>query len=359
MALQIKEFDQMVDDTITRIIDSGIGITNASPGSVVRTLVEAILPEIDVLNYNTMQAYASKTIDNAIGEDLDDIAGIFGTTRFSATYSTGTVTFSTTEASDQDISIEYNQIISTRQSPNGDFLEVMITDEDAVLLAGQTSITVNVRCVTPGNIYIPSGALVVMSTPIIGISDVVNDTPITGGSDIESDDELRIRVKGAWDRLGKGTSAALKTSLEELEDVTDVMVIDMIDGIGTVGVVVVTDIIPPPTDVDELIRATIASTKSAGIRVDIVYPTIVYVNVSVQTTVGEVDVIGKTIVDYINTLGISDSFIINQMERRVLSAIIYDDADITTLSPTSNVMISGTQVIKSGTITVNGVIYNA
>ena len=43
MAITIREFETMVADTLSRIINSGVGIDNTSTGSVVRTLVESIM----------------------------------------------------------------------------------------------------------------------------------------------------------------------------------------------------------------------------------------------------------------------------------------------------------------------------
>lgn len=356
MAIEVRELDTMIEDTLDRIVDADIGITNTSVGSVVRTIVEAIMSEIDVSNYGILQAYGSKVIDDSEDEDLDNIGTIFGVVRDPATNAIGTVTFSTTEASDEDIHIEYGYVISTQQSASGDVYEAIITDENLYLPAGQLSVVANVELSEPGSVYLPIGSLCVMTTSIVGISNVSNTVVISGGSDVETDESLRYRIKNALSKLGKGTLNALKTALEELDAVTDVAIIDMPNGVGTVDAVVVTDIIPPSAEIDTLIKDTVASTKSAGVFVNVVYPTIVPVDISVTTTTGDNTVIRDAIVSYVNSLGISDPFIIKQMESDILIAINDKSADATTITPTSNVTITGTQVIKVGTITVNGVV---
>ena len=50
MAIQVKEFDTMVNDVLRRITNS-TKISNINPGSVMRTIVEAILAEQDIQYY--------------------------------------------------------------------------------------------------------------------------------------------------------------------------------------------------------------------------------------------------------------------------------------------------------------------
>ena len=50
MAIQVKEFDTMVNDVLRRITNS-TKISNINPGSVIRTIAEAILAEQDIQYY--------------------------------------------------------------------------------------------------------------------------------------------------------------------------------------------------------------------------------------------------------------------------------------------------------------------
>ena len=49
MALVIREFETMVDETLQRIVNANIGITNIIPGSVIRTIIESLLNGFSVL----------------------------------------------------------------------------------------------------------------------------------------------------------------------------------------------------------------------------------------------------------------------------------------------------------------------
>lgn len=357
MALVERTLDEMVEGTLTRIVNANIGITNTSPGSVVRTIIEAIMTEMDITNYNIMQSYGSKIIDDATGDEIDAIGTIFGLTRNPATSAVGIVTFTTTEASVSDIYIQYNQIVSTQQNANGDVYEAMVTDLNAKLPAGELSTTANISMLEPGSVYIPANTLIIMNTSIIGITNVTNTSIISGGTDEETDDEFRTRIKNALFALGKGTIKSLENSVKGIDGVADAVVLDMNDGVGTADVVVVTKILPPSSAIQSIISLVVAETKSAGIKINIVYPTIIYIDVTVTTTGGDNSVVGKAIYDYTNSLGIADTFIIRQMENAVLTALGDATVDIVTVAPTANVNITGTQAIKSGTITVNREVY--
>ena len=358
MSINIRDFDVMVNDTLQRIVDAGVGITNINVGSVIRTIVESIIAEIDINYYQINQIYNALNIDNAVGADLDSLVSILGVVRKPATKCHGIVTFNITQPSSYDINIPFAQIISTRQDRNGNMVEFIVTDDDKYILAGELSVDVNVESINAGSLYIPTNALNIMNTPIIGIESVHNGDEIVGGTDAESDELLRSRAKQALSNLGKGTNIALESALLNIPDVLDAMVIDMSRGVGTADIVVVTASIPPSTELNNEILSTVDSTKSAGIDVEVVYPTIVSVDVEITVTDGDIDVIGNAIISYFSTLKISQSFIINQMERFVLNACNIDDMDMSTITPSNNVDISGTEIIRSGIITINGDVWN-
>ena len=64
----------------------------------------------------------------------------------------------------------------------------------------------------------------------------------------------------------------------------------------------------------------------------------------------------ESIYDYVNSLGISDKLMVNQIKRRVLNIVDDDTADVT-ITPSANIMVTSNQVIRPNSIKVNGVIY--
>ena len=365
--LGIKDFDQMVADTLQAIVDSGVGITNITPGSVVRTIVEAILDNTDATNYYISYVYGALGINEATDNDLDRLVAILGIVRKESTYATGVVTFSTgDEPYAYDISIPYGYEISTRQSADNMIYTYLVNEENVVLPAGQTSIDVEVRSEIAGHQYLPAGSLRVMGKSIIGIESVINNSEINSGSDRESDDDLRSRTKEYVTTFGKCTDNALKMAVEEVNGVINCTVVDQYGGIGTTGVIVVPEILPVIDSVAEEINKVVADTKASGIKAFIVYPTIKYIDIDITVTgVDTVDsaLILESISDYINSLRVGQTFVIKQMERKILNTIDSndvenDDIDINTTLPAENVVCTTEEIIRVNNITVNGVIYN-
>ena len=69
------------------------GLTDTSPGSVLRTMVESIAKELDNVYEQMDGVYKSAFIDTAIGAALDNVAAIIGVERKPPTRAMGTVTF--------------------------------------------------------------------------------------------------------------------------------------------------------------------------------------------------------------------------------------------------------------------------
>lgn len=366
MALVIRDFETMVDETLQRVVNANIGITNILPGSVIRTIIESLLAEVDIQNYTIGQIYNAMNIDTATGGDLDAIVSILGVTRKQATYAEGTVIFGRSDIYSTDIAIQYAQIVSTRKNSNGNILEFMVIDDDAKLISGELTATVNIRAMEPGRIYLPANTISIMNTPIIGIEYVNNNVEFSGGTDEETDEELRYRAKQALAGLGKGTMTALRSALLEIDGVIDAIVIDMNRGVGTADIVVITDEMPPSSSLMNIVNDTKDITKAAGIDVGIIYPTIVTqdivvtINDTVDSTLTdeEINNAGNAIMKYCNNLSVGDILIISQLERAIGNAVNNIDTDVIVTTPSANVVPTSTQVIRNGTITINGVVWN-
>jgi uncharacterized phage protein gp47/JayE len=362
--LNIKEFDQMVADTLQYIVDGKVGITNTNIGSVIRTIVEAIIDNDDMANYYIAYVYSALGIDEAEGDDVDRLLAILNMPRYSATQALGVVTMSTGgEPALNDIPIPYGHIISTRQNSDGSIIEFTVNDSNAVLPAGGTDININVIAVNAGHIYIPVGALCILSSSISGIQSVSNNNNIDSGTDKETDDAYKARAKDLSKSFGKCTDSAIEEAVKEISGVLNCTVIDMMNGVGTTGVIVATSIVPPPDDLVTQINNVVKATKASGISASVVYPTVKLVDISITISGIEFDpaVVVSTITSYINSLDIGQSLIIRQMERKILNAIDSnyednDNADIQT-TPTSNQIPASTEMIRTGTLIINDVQY--
>ena len=368
MAITIREFETMVADTLSRIINSGVGIDNTSTGSVVRTLVEAIMAENDIQWYELSEIYKNMNIDTATGEDLDNLVKIVGVVRNGATAATTTLTFSTTEASVSDIIIPYNQICSTQQDHNG-VVYSFKTTEEATLVAGETSVTVPAVCTEAGSLFVPANTVVIMDSPIIGIDSVTNEEAVNGGSDAETDSELRERSKDALLSLGKSTAPALEGCVKAIPGVTDAIVVDMPDGVvGTASVTIVTNEVPTPESLKSEINDVVDESKAAGILVDIMYPDVCWIqcDITIADELGTVymtDInktnIGNAIIEYFKTLSIGDDVRISQIMRYSLNAIDSDSyyATVNINGSASDMVVDTTEVAAIDGIKINGTVW--
>ena len=363
--LGIKDFSVIVEETLQSIIDSGVGITNTSVGSVTRTIVEAILDNADAMNFYISYVYSAMGIDSATSDDLDRLVLILGVVRNKATNAIGTVTFSTgDEPYVYDIPIPYGSEISTRQLSDGSIYTFITTDEDVVLKAGETSIDVNVMAVNTGHLYLPAGSLCIMGKSIIGISTVQNNEEINSGKDQESDEDLRSRTKEYVSTFGKCTDNALRVAVEGVNGVINCTVVDQYQGLGTSGIIVVPEILPPLQEVQDAIDVVVQDTKASGIKVFVIYPEIKHISIDLTITESvDADVVLEAISNYVNSLRVGQTFVIKQMERKVLNAIDLntvenDDIDITTTIPEENITCTNEEIIRVSDITVNGVKYD-
>lgn len=358
--LDIREFEDMVEDTCERIVDSDCGITNTGVGSVTRTIVEAILSEMDVIQYVIYQAYISKTIDSAEGQDLDDVVSILSVIRKSATFcDSGVVTFRVTELSDTDIEIPIGSIVSSLPQAGGIIYEFE-TSEAAKLLAGETEVDVPVVATTAGHIYLQPHTVRTINDTITGIAEVDNMNDIVGGIDDETDEELRDRAKEALVKMGRGTCDSIRVAVSEIDGIIDCNVYDMRSGIGTVDIFVVSEQNPMPDDLMQEVLDVIEETKAAGIKATVYQPEVTYIDIDIElnTNVEIVpDDIYAIVYKYINELTIGMSYIENQLDKAILSHIDDDTADVIHNSPDGNVQAYENEIIRPNSITIDGVVY--
>lgn len=368
--LGTMSFDDIVEYTLQSIIQKNAGISNINPGSVLRTLTEVFAENEDRINYYMEYVYRCMNIDNCYGNDLDRAVKVLGLTRGNSKAAVGEVTFSTGDnVAEYDIEIPYGYIVSTRPNRDGDVTEFYVSDAKAVLKSGESQINVTVTCTNPGLIYIPIGAISVMSQSLQGINSVSNEHVINGGRDVETDEEFKERISNVRETFGKCTNEAIESAVDQVQGVTKARVIDMYNGVGTTGVIVVTDTVPPPDSVKSEIVEVVNAVKASGVEPFIIYSNIKDVDIEIEVTGVELTDedytnIATAINKYCTSLSAGQDFIIRQMERKALNAIDKSDtendtADIRTIYPTNNLTSSDEQIIRSSQIKINGIIVSS
>lgn len=365
MALNIRDFDTMVDDVLDRMINTpGSKFTNTikRPESAVRIMVESIIHELDISGYTLQYAYDNVDFDNATGEEIDRMVKILGVYRDSAVPAEGVIRFGRNTPAGYDIIIPIDTVVSTPVDNDGNSIEFK-TKTQATLLTGTSYIDVEIVASVAGAIYVPSGLVSIMPQPIIGIDYVTNQLAINDGQDIETDDALKERARLVRSGLGKGTDSAIESAVKDLSYVLDAKVYDQFRGIATTDVLVICDVMPPTAPMVTEINNIVKSVKASGINALVRFPEVITQNVVYTVvfgtdapTIDQKNAIGYATIDYFNTLGTGDTLYRNQLVKVSLAShpsII----DITVGTPASNIVPTTEQCIRIGTITINGEVW--
>lgn len=191
-----------------RLLDPSI---SAEIGTPERKIIDTVAQSLSDSQVDLDALSAALDIDSKYGAGLDRFFRLFGFARQSATYSTGYVTLSRLTPSNVDIRIPMGTIID---APLGDVSSVISaatvrfgTAYDAILPAGDLSVTVPIRATVAGEIgnVAANTVTILQSASTFGVTSATNEIPTKGGKDIESDNEFKIRFKNTVFRNLAGT----------------------------------------------------------------------------------------------------------------------------------------------------------
>lgn len=267
----------------------------------------------------------------------------------------------------QTITIPAGTIVSTfSRDPKN--VRTFVTTVEGVLgrtKEGKWEAEVPVKATVAGRFgNVPPGAITVMPQPPIGIEYVINREDLSGGTEVEGDNELRERAKHALERIGKATLISIESAVRGVEGVRSLLVEDMPEGIpGIVRVIV------QGGDTAELERV-IEDTRAAGIRVELLRPRTVYLDINLTVTLikGASASMVKTKVEekirnYVSSLKIGEDVLFNKVVSMALNVEgVYDVTDVTInvyrkeaeviVSERENIKISTDELAEPRTINV-------
>jgi uncharacterized phage protein gp47/JayE len=211
---------------------------------------------------------------------------------------------------------------------------------------------------------VPPGAITVMPQPPIGIEYVINRGDVSGGTEAEGDDELRERAKHALEKIGKATLISIESAVRGVEGVRSLLIEDMPEGIpGIVRVIV------QGGDKTELERV-IEETRAAGIKVELLRPKIVYLDISLSITLSKGvsaslvrTKVEEKIRNYISSLKIGEDVLFNKVVFMALnvegtqdvtdvSIRAYRKGDEVLVSTKENIKIAADELAEPRTINV-------
>lgn len=163
--------------------------------------------------------YKQAFVQTATGENLDKLGEIRGCTRKSASCAEGNLTFSISEASEEDITIPVGTVCSVADKPYMQYK----TTEKGVISAGETQVSVNAIALTEGDEYnVEANEITVMVNAPVGVTSVTNESELFGGCDEELDTSYRNRIMRHYSILPNGSNlTAFENNILTLNAVTD------------------------------------------------------------------------------------------------------------------------------------------
>ncbi len=114
MGFEKKEMQDIINDIIVSVITNTSKINDINPGSIIRTLIEAMALQ-DFEQYLQLEnIYNGTRISTATGEDLENLGELVGVVRNEGALARGLVTFIRTGSSFVDFVIPNSSVVSTQ-----------------------------------------------------------------------------------------------------------------------------------------------------------------------------------------------------------------------------------------------------
>lgn len=235
---------------------------NTGADSVFGQVIGAIAPSLAAIWEGFGSLYQALNPDQAVGDQLDNIARLNGLTREGPTRATGTITIAATNGT--IIPIGSRALNPTTQ------VTVETTEQVTVGVSGVASIAV--RAVEAGVVTSATNGITQIVTPVAGWSSITASTELTGGRFREDDADMRTRIALSTNVVAS-VDGAIRTALLALTSVDSALVISnralTTDGLGTPGKsvrIIIAPNLSTQADVEEEIANTLFATQPAGIQ---------------------------------------------------------------------------------------------
>jgi len=324
--LQIKSFQQLVQDQVTAIQGSSSSLVDLSIGSILRSIVESSSAVAMWLQGMILQLLAITRATTSTGSDLDSWVADYGITRLPANRATGRVTFSRFTATNQ-ATIPVGALV---QSSDGSQQYAVTADTTNInfyqgsglyiLLAGVQSITIPVQAVIAGfSANAAIGGINTVAQSIPGVDAVTNSAAIENGSDAESDADLRARFIAYIASLSKATKQSVSYAASSLQIGLSYVLVEnqQLDGTPKLGyfyLVVDDGTGYPSSSLLSSVYNSVDAVRPITSTFGIFAPTVLMADVSLVITIdpaynnsATIDIVSLAIKDYVNSLGLGVS----------------------------------------------------
>ena len=195
-------------------------------GSATYKIMESVAQEIaNASNNSTLLTYGLD-VTTYFGSELDAFVNIFGITRQLGTRSIGTVVFSTTSPAVQNYDVPLGTQVSANL--NQYFSNVAFsTTSPATVASGQTSVNVPIISTLPGSFNnLDPNSITQITSPLVGITSVINNYPLTNGTDTETDSQLQQRFLNTAFSNFAGTISKFQSISQQNPSITQTNVVN-------------------------------------------------------------------------------------------------------------------------------------
>lgn len=237
-----------------------VPLTDVNVGSVVRTLLETIGVELALAYQQLEHVYKSAFVETAEADALDKVVSLVGVQRAPGGRPVAKLRFTRRAGTAGEVFIPTSTPVTDDQGNR------YLTIADATLEAGESTREVTAMAESTATAEVGANVLRFFEVAIAGVSDVTNPDPARRLVAPETDEQLRLRARGAFRSTLRGTVDAMKFGLLAIDGVKDVVVTEQPNGIP--GEIKVSVAYSDPSDaVKALVADRIRDLKPAGIIV--------------------------------------------------------------------------------------------
>lgn len=187
-------------------------------------ITEVLSYELGQLAEANMAVYDARSVSNATGLQLDNLALIVGVTRQEATKGTVTLTCTGTDGT----VITQGKVV---EGGGTDGKARWVVSEDATISGGTVDVVATAE--EAGQVIATSGQITTIVTAVSGWSAVTNAAAADPGDDRETDSALRARRQRALQSAGATSTNAILSALLDLDFLTGATVVDNPTGTST------------------------------------------------------------------------------------------------------------------------------
>lgn len=345
--MKTRKLTQILSRMIDKTMISTSKITDFTPGSAVRSLLEAVSLEIEQF-YILTKENIEWGIEEGIIEAFD-----FEKRQERRAYGDVTLTFYN-PLEERMYVPKGTTFSSTRQQYSQQFETIV----DYYVTEGSTQAVLEVYAKEVGILgNVPEDTINIMSSASTLIKSVTNEQSFSTGQEKETQEALKRRFHAYVESRGRATNKSIRYGTLQVPDVTGVYVHEEV---GYVNVYAHDKNGNLPIEMRANILESIEDYRPSGIKLDVTPVVKIETDVTIQVTISNKARIGETLQlhienvlrGYLNNLGVSDNLILADLTQAVMNIddILIYDVGFTT--PQSNIITKPEEIIRAGKIRV-------